>query len=360
MKTVELFNNKAGHNKVYVIKLIDEGDGRATVMGYNGKQGQRLIPQVKAVNVPLQTALAKFDEVLKEKLSAKHGYEIAHGDIPASMIASCKSGKSDFMAELPKDAPLESLGRFICDDRYSFERKRDGCNLSVRKIAEKSYQGINKRGDVVAIDPALAKVLDAVKLPTFLVCGELEPTAWYVWDIVDANGTDLRDYCLEDRRTFLQEFFGKVSKRIVVSEVARGEKAKRELVEHLHAIRAEGLVAKLNQQFSSGESGNAYKIKFTAEADVIVGPKETRKLNDGKRSFGTYVFEGDKLRYLGSVGCPEKYPIPADGDIAQVKYLYCHSKPGGHLVQAKYFGITRTDKSVDDCTTAQLKLKAVE
>jgi bifunctional non-homologous end joining protein LigD len=353
-KVVELHNNKAGHNKIYIIKLIDEGDGRASVLGFNGKLGQQLKQRIKAANVPLQKALAKFDEVLKEKLSAAHGYEIAYGDVPAPMIASGKNGRSGFMAELPKDMPLEALERLICDDRYTFERKRDGVNLSVRKIAEKSYQAINKNGDVIAIDPALAKVLDGVKLPTFLVCGELESTAWFVWDIVEAGGTDLHDYLLEDRRTFLQEFFGKVSKRVVVSEVARGEKAKRALVAQLHSIRAEGVVAKLDMPFQSGESGHSYKIKFVAVTDVVVGPKEAKK--EGKRSFGMYAFAGDKLRYLGSCGCPEKYSMPQDRQVVEVRYLYLDN----HLIQPKFFGVVRNDKDAGDCSVATMKVKATE
>ena len=356
-KTIELFNNKAGHNKVYVLRLIPESDTHASVMGYNGKRGQQLTPQVKAANVPLEKALAKFDEVLKEKLSAKHGYEIAQSQAPAITATGCVTLKrSGFTAELPKDMPLEALERLIRDDRFSFERKRDGVNLSVRKLAQGKYEGINKTGIVVAIDPQLIKALDCIPLPTFLACGEWEHLGWFVWDIVEVNGLDIRGYRLEDRRKVLSEYFDKAHKHIHVLDVKRGEFEKRDFVEYLHSIRAEGVVAKLDAPFVAGESGNAYKIKFVAVGDVIVGPKAPSK--EGKRSFGMFAFDGPRLRYLGSCGCPEKYEMPRNNQVVEIRYLYLHNEPDGHLIQPKFFGVVRNDKDAGDCSVATMKLKA--
>jgi hypothetical protein len=50
----------------------------------------------------------------------------------------------------------------------------------------------------------------------------------------------------------------------------------------------------------------------------------------------------------------------AQGEIVEVRYLYCHPGPDGKLIQAKYFGQTRDDIERTECSVSQLKLKADE
>jgi uncharacterized membrane protein len=60
------------------------------------------------------------------------------------------------------------------------------------------------------------------------------------------------------------------------------------------------------------------------------------------------------------VGVPDRYPLPHEGQIVEVRYLYCHPGPEGKLMQAKYFGQVREDVVPEDCSVSQLKLKASE
>jgi hypothetical protein len=51
-----------------------------------------------------------------------------------------------------------------------------------------------------------------------------------------------------------------------------------------------------------------------------------------------YLSEEERQRFIGTVGVPERYPLPTEGQIVEIRYLYCHPGPDGKLIQAKYFG----------------------
>ena len=61
---------------------------------------------------------------------------------------------------------------------------------------------------------------------------------------------------------------------------------------------------------------------------------------------------------MGTVGVPDRYRLPKEGEIVEVQYLYCHPGPDGKLIQAKYFGKVRDDIEVAECSVGQLKVKA--
>jgi hypothetical protein len=46
---------------------------------------------------------------------------------------------------------------------------------------------------------------------------------------------------------------------------------------------------------------------------------------------------------MGTVGAPDRYPLPRVEQIVEEGYLYCHSGPEGKLIQANYFGKVRDD-----------------
>ncbi|HKQ88632.1 MAG TPA: hypothetical protein VJS43_17880 [Candidatus Acidoferrales bacterium] len=61
---------------------------------------------------------------------------------------------------------------------------------------------------------------------------------------------------------------------------------------------------------------------------------------------------------LGTVGVPDRYWLPKEGEIVEVRYLYCHPGPDGKLIQAKCFGHVRHDVEQSECSVNQLKLKS--
>jgi hypothetical protein len=136
-------------------------------------------------------------------------------------------------------------------------------------------------------------------------------------------------------------------------------KAKRTFVNTMHETRAEGFVCKnRNAAYAGGRAGQHFKCKFVTTASFIVGPKPEKKAGDCHRSIALFLLDAARMRFMGTVGVPERYSLPKEGQIIDVRYLYCHPGTDGKLIQAKYFGQIRDDIGRGECSVAQLKLKA--
>jgi hypothetical protein len=127
----------------------------------------------------------------------------------------------------------------------------------------------------------------------------------------------------------------------------------------MHSANAEGFVCKnRNAAYAGGRAGQHFKCKFVVTASFIVGPKPEKKANDGHRSIAAYLLDENRQRFMGTVGVPDRYRLPKEGEIVEVQYLYCHPGPDGKLIQAKYFGKVRDDIEIAECGVSQLKVKA--
>ncbi len=71
-----------------------------------------------------------------------------------------------------------------------------------------------------------------------------------------------------------------------------------------------------------------------------------------------YLLDENRQRFMGTVGVPDRYRLPKEGEVVEVQYLYCHPGPEGKLIQAKYFGKVRDDIQLSECAVSQLKIKA--
>src|SRR5207253_5303591 len=100
-----------------------------------------------------------------------------------------------------------------------------------------------------------------------------------------------------------------------------------------------------------------FKCKFVVTASFIVGPKPGKKANDGHRSIGVYLLDDNRQRFMGTVGVPDRYRLPKEGEIVEVQYLYCHPGAEGKLIPAKYFGKVRDDMKIAECGVSQLNVK---
>jgi bifunctional non-homologous end joining protein LigD len=315
----------------------------------------------KTTGVPYEEAKHVFDRVLREK--TVKGYCVAEGNGASSPVISLGVPTKEFSGHAPELlTPIEereALG-FVPNLSWWFQQKFDGRRLAVQK-QNGEYAGINKLGQIISIDAQLAASLDLVEADSFLVDGEITDSRFYTWDILTHNGCDLRDHAYEVRYARLTRLFQGVHEVLRVAETAMTPKAKRNLIARMHEIRAEGFVCKnRNATYAGGRSGQHFKCKFVATASFIVGPKPDKKAADGHRSIAVYLLDGVQERFMGTVGVPERYRLPKDGEIVEVRYLYCHPGPEGKLIQAKYFGQVRDDIERTDCSVSQLKLKADE
>jgi len=138
-------------------------------------------------------------------------------------------------------------------------------------------------------------------------------------------------------------------------------RAKRDFVKAMHDTNAEGFVCKNRYAaYAGGRAGQHFKCKFVLTASFIVGPKPKKKVGDGHRSLALYLLDGKRPRFMGTVGVPDRYPVPSVEQVVEVQYLYCHPGPDGKLMRAKYLGKVRADIDLAECLLSQLKLKAEE
>jgi hypothetical protein len=63
---------------------------------------------------------------------------------------------------------------------------------------------------------------------------------------------------------------------------------------------------------------------------------------------------------MGSVKVPNCYALPENGQVVEIRYLYCFGGRLGRIYQPCFFGVVRTDVRPEDCVVQQLKLKQDE
>jgi bifunctional non-homologous end joining protein LigD len=130
---------------------------------------------------------------------------------------------------------------------------------------------------------------------------ESAPAVFYVFDILYAEGHDLRPVPLLERKDFLRQVLREDS-RIRYSDhvVEQGE----QLYQLAVAQQLEGLIAKkIDGPYPAGRSSSWVKIKLVKDIDAIVGgwtsPRGTRE-HFGALLVGLY--ENGKLEFIGGVG----------------------------------------------------------
>jgi ATP-dependent DNA ligase len=280
------------------------------------------------------------------------------GDTPISVGLLERKEQSSHIPELL--TPIEEKeAQLLARDAASwFQQKFDGRRLAVQK-SEGKYLAINKLGQIVPIDSRLTESLDRVPAEGFLVDGEITDSHFFLWDLLSLNDTDLRIQAYEIRYVNLTQHLRGVNDVLRVCETAMTTKAKRDFVKKMHSANAEGFVCKnRNAAYAGGRAGQHFKCKFVVTASFIVGPKPEKKANDGHRSIAVYLLDENRQRFMGTVGVPDRYRLPKEGEIVEVQYLYCHPGAEGKLIQAKYFGKVRGDIEAIECTVTQLKVKA--
>jgi bifunctional non-homologous end joining protein LigD len=355
----ELYFRQGSSDKVYHLQLENVQD-QWSVQAQWGRRGSALQSDVKVSSTTYGEAKRVYDRILREKTGK--GYQIAQATANGNeAIAVGLPATKEHSGHTPELlTPIEEPEALLLaqDTTWWFQQKFDGRRLAVQK-SEGKYSGINKLGQIIPIDSRLAESLDRVKAQGFLADGEITDSCFYVWDLLSLNETDLRIQPYEIRYVHLTRHFRGASDVLRVCETAMTPKAKREFVKKMHDANAEGFVCKnRSAAYAGGRAGQHFKCKFVATASFIVGPKPDKKADDGHRSIGVYLLDDNRPRFMGTVGVPDRYPLPRLEQIVEVRYLYCHPGPEGKLIQAKYFGKVRDDVALADCCVSQLKVKA--
>jgi|SRR5579872_785185 len=353
----ELSFQQGGSDKVYHLQL-EHVNGTWSVAAQWGRRGSALQSDVKVAGASYDDAKRLYDRTLKEKLAKGYKGVQASGSATTPSLSVGPSPTKEFSGHAPElltpiDEP-DAL-QLIPDAAWWFQQKFDGRRLAVEK-ANGQYSGINKLGQIISIDAQLSACLNLAHADAFLVDGEITGSRFDVWDLLDLDHVDLRGQPYESRYEDLIARFHGAHDLLRVADTARTAAAKQRFVDTMQQIHAEGFVCKNRHAvYASGRAGQHFKCKFVTTASLIVGPKPK---TDGHRSIGLYLLDEGRERFMGTVGVPERYPVPDDGQVVEVRYLYCHPGPDGKLIQAKYFGQVRDDIAHDECSVSQLKLKA--
>ena len=386
-ESASLYVRSGSRDAVYFLQLTQSEAGW-NVRGQYGRRGSTLNLSEVATNVSYEQAKKLFDKKLRSKLTENPPYRYTEESnkidpAPASSIkidastpkapasvgmtaATSVSKESLFSCELLLRVEPVNAMPYAKRDRFWFQTKRDDRRLLAILRNGETF-GLNKKGEVVQLDSRLSdgikRIAKAGNFSSLMFDGEIESTGFWMWDLLDLNGEQVRELPYSDRLDMLEEIVAALPSDLLplfhVVETAKTTTGKLLLWQRLEAIRAEGFVIKdSTASYKPGRCGQHLKCKFEKTGSVIVGPKPRLKANDGHRSVAMYCYNGARpLRFMGTVGVPERYPLPTDGDVIDVRVLYRHHGLEGKLIQAKYFGKVRNDVRLEECIPEQFRLK---
>jgi bifunctional non-homologous end joining protein LigD len=350
-ESINLYYREGRSDKVYQVQLVNAPTGFVVNFQY-GRRNSALQSGTKTAEpVPYAKAKQIYDGLVREKKSK--GYTQGEDGTPyqGSDMAHQQSG---ILPALLNPIDEQEVERLIADDDWHLQRKMDGCRLMVRRNGE-TIEGIDRNGKFVA----LARVVeDAVRdlERDVLLDGEIVGCTYWAFDLLELDAFDLRSTAMADRFNELSALFQgqevESALQIVAFATTTGEK--RSLFERLKRQRAEGVVFKRRAaEYACGRpnSGGDYlKFKFTATATC----KVVRR-NADKRSVGLAVRENDGsgLIEIGNVTIPRNFPIPPDGALVEVRYLYAYVQ--GSLYQPVYLGERHDVASADAFSSLKFK-----
>lgn len=249
--------------------------------------------------------------------------------------------------QLLTEISLDEVEQYLANPAWGAQEKKDGHHKTLELDKNGNTFTRNKKGLASTgsdFDTDLKKIGRQM-----IIDGEHIKGKFYTWDILELDGTDLRDAPYSLRYQLLNTLNFDTSIEIV--PIATTEQEKRDLFESLKS--KEGIVFKrLDALFTEGKGLDQLKYKFYADASIIVAPGRP-----GKASIGMELIAEDGSReHVGFCTCV-LFPLPTPGTIADVKYLYAYK--GGCLYQTAFKEI-RTDVNLEECTTSQLKYKTEE
>jgi bifunctional non-homologous end joining protein LigD len=157
-------------------------------------------------------------------------------------------------------------------------------------------------GEIVGLDAHGAP--DFAALQAALSDGETDTLIFFVFDLLFANGEDLRKLPLGERKERLKALLDKARgrrKESLIRYVDHFETGGDAILQSACKLALEGIVSKkLSEPYVSGRSQNWTKAKCRAGHEVVIG---AWKSNAGKfRSLMVGVNRGDHLAYVGIVG----------------------------------------------------------
>src|SRR6202035_951321 len=152
-------------------------------------------------------------------------------------------------------------------------------------------------GEIVALDPEGAP--DFSTLQAALSDRNTDNLIFYAFDLLFADGEDLRSLPLRERKTRLKQLLERRARRNAgsIPYVDHFEAGSDAIMDSARQLALEGIVSKkLGSPYRSGRSENWTKAKCRAGQEVVLGGWKT---TNGKfRSLMAGVYRGDHLAFV--------------------------------------------------------------
>ncbi len=348
IESAELRYQEGNSDKVYMASIERTGSGYAVNFAY-GRRGQALNTGTKTPEpLPLAVAASVYRKLVQSK-TAK-GYRVFSGGEQAIAVADDVGRDTGLRPQLLNPVTEKEAEACVRDQCWCVQEKYDGRRLLLRKAADGTLTAANRKGLIIACPEAVTATLAQIRGP-FTIDGELVGDKLHTFDLLESPAGDRRGATYAERLAELESKFGAIDcASFAVAPTVFGASAKKAFVEGLRASGKEGAVFKdLHALWTEGKTasgGPSLKLKFWETCSCVV-----LRVNAGKRS----VELGLGGRPVGSVTIPPNYPVPIQGMVVEVRYLYV-AAVGGSLYQPIYLGV-REDIDPNECTAEAQNLK---
>lgn len=338
-------------NKDYIVSLVPVAGGWSATYS-NGAHGKTMSnPKGKPDNAPRSYVDAKsvFDKMHKERLAK--GYKLVADYGAPIYVASEGREHTGMQAHQPTASTVDEAESMISDDGWMMQEKHNGNRLMVRSL-NGVVTGAQKQGLACGLPK---DVIDAIRSVSgdFEIDGEVVGQRMFAFDVMSANGMDIRNLGADKRNAALVKLFGGGSGAVTVTPTAFTAEEKRVMFDAVRSHLGEGLVFKRKDAaYVAGKSirdGSQRKVKFHESASVLVD-----EASKSKRSVSIYVNGPDGKFQLGKVTIPANAGIPESGMVVEVQYL--RANKSGSLYETAYLGV-RDDVSPVECTLEQIVFK---
>jgi bifunctional non-homologous end joining protein LigD len=348
-ESTTLYFRENASDKVYQASL-EEKDGGVVVNFAFGRRGSTMQTGTKTPTpVPFAKAKAVYDRLVRGKMAK--GYTPGADGTPYAHTEN-EQRDTGLRCQLLNAIDEAHAEKLLDDPAWWLQEKFDGRRMLVKKDANGSVTGINRKGLTVALPQPILAHAQAVP-GTFVIDGEAVGDRLYAFDCLEREGIEVAGFMYSKRLAILASFMGRGA--IECAPTAAGPGDKRDLYNFLKQEGKEGVVFKRhNAPYTPGRpasGGTQVKFKFVTTGSFIVA-----KVNSGKRSVALEVVDdaGHGVS-VGNVTIPPKVQVPGVGTIVEVRYLYCY--PNGSLYQPVFLGL-RDDIEPSACAASQLKYRA--
>jgi bifunctional non-homologous end joining protein LigD len=359
---IALHSTEGGSDKIFEISIVSDDAKLWSVDCANGRRGRALTPQPKTPDGPVDYAVAQAiaEGVLNEKV--KKGYNPINslsGHYGLGAAPYRKPEDSGVRPQLLKVAKAEDIDVYINDDRFVMQEKHDG-DRRLARLAGEQPQGVNKLGMTAVIPAPLLSVFKHSPVEV-LLDGELIGDRYVAFDLLEADGVDLRSQPLISRLAKLQQVVtdiisaanetGSPTHLLQIVYTARTAAEKRALLQEIESSTGEGVVIKeAAAPYIAERNDTQLKHKFWQSLSAIVAGQ-----NGTKRSVAMVLLDehGHQID-VGSVTIPVNHTLPNPGSVIEVRYLYAYE--GGSLFTPTFLKL-RDDIVPAECTADQRVFK---